>query len=189
MRVNWTKLYAVFLIAMFIGLFSIGLASHAADEKDTKNPELQSMQQMLEGLYNGLKADIDGLTDEHVNWRAQEKGGGQTNSIAMLVHHIADTNKRLIGNIIGGKEVDVNHGDAFEVKEAKVKSLLKTIDENRNYCIHVLSNLSDSVLNDEVKWGSRNFNKRKVFLQALIHFGTHRGQISLLKHMQGAGNE
>jgi len=142
---------------------------------------------MFDRAHDSLLEEVDGLTAEQINFRAVDsEGEGYENSIAMLAHHIADTELFLIGQQIGGEESEIDRGNAFEITEAKTKDVIEKLKATKAFSDKVLDGISDADLNEPgVKFGDTQLDKRQTLLQALIHLSTHAGQITVLKKLQG----
>src|SRR5215831_294225 len=174
--------------------------------KGYRSNEAGSFMAQLDELTERLREDVRGLTAKDLEWRPAPG----TNSIGMLLAHLAIVEVAWIGGALTGKspapfERVLGIGPDDDGMPAKIgspyspalrgRSLafhLGLLDRSRRFIKGICRRLTDAEIarHDVRKRISRDelqhFNRRWILYHVLEHFGGHYGQILLLKHLMSA---
>lgn len=141
-----------------------------------KQEQLNEMIAMLERLHSSMFSLVEGLSDRQINWRPIET----ENSVGILAHHIADTERWLIGKFFGGQEVNHEHEDAFRRSNTTTDEVMENMRSSFANSIEILNKTDPATLSEP---GMGNFTKLQTLNQALIHLAHHRGYAAMIKRM------
>jgi uncharacterized damage-inducible protein DinB len=142
--------------------------------------ELSSYLQRIEDLRGQVGGVIDGLSTEALNWRPIEGADEHiTNSLAVLVAHIAGAEHFWIAEVVGGlpptrdrdAEFATQAGDASEL----VRLLVDTGAETRN----VFATLTEPDLAGTREARGRTITLRWCILHTIDHTALHLGHMQL----------
>jgi len=136
----------------------------------------------LEETWDALLKAIDGIDDEQFHWSP----GPEFNSTAILLRHLAGSERWWIGEAIGGIPSHRVRDDEFLHDRPRRDAVLKGVEDARRLTRQVLAPLTIRDLEAEAT-PSVTVGKpprRPTKLWALLHYhehlGYHRGQVMLL---------
>lgn len=139
--------------------------------------------QSLEILHNDIFAAVEPLTDRELNWAHPRL----SNTIGILLRHIAGSERYWIIEVLGGRKVprnrDAEFGHEALAKEAVVADLRRAYEEVKS----ALEGYTAADVTRELEVSFRG-ERRKVpgtwaLLHSLEHTSYHLGQIQLFKKM------
>jgi len=147
------------------------------------DPQVRPFVQSLETLHKDIFAAVEPLTDREVNWGHPQL----SNTIGILLRHVAGSERYWIIEIVGGREVprdrDAEFGHEPLSKDRVVADLRAAYDEVRP----VIESLSAADLAREIEIPFRNERRSLpvgwALLHSLQHTSYHLGQIHLFKKM------
>jgi len=174
-----------------IALFIVSIAPNfsVADHHEKKASENPRIDSLIKG-YNWLRGqvfnNIDGLTDNQINFIAKIGDNQYNNSIAMLAHHLISSEKWICGNLTD-KTIEIETvEDPFAVKDAKVEDVKTALKDSFDKISAVLKTMTDDeLMEDGMKMRENQMTKAETVQLILIHAATHNGQITVLKRLQG----
>lgn len=147
------------------------------------DPLILSISQQLESLHDDLFKAVEPLSDAEINWAHPRL----TNTVGILLRHVAGSERYWIREIVGGQPVRRNR-DAEFVKDNPTKVPL--IDNLRRAHAEVQDVLRSLTAADlaaviEIPWDKqhRRVTKAWVILHSVEHTAYHLGQIQLFKKM------
>lgn len=141
---------------------------------------------MLDELHNDIYKIVEPLSDEQVNWVHPQL----TNSVGILLRHIAGSERYWIGEVVGGRPANRVRATEF-VDEPLAKAPLVTDLRNAHASMRaILDELPLAGLAEEavVTRGDERLSVSKawVILHALTHIAYHLGQLQLFQKLAGA---
>ncbi len=147
-------------------------------------PEVHAYLTDLEELRDQVKSLLEGLPQEALDWRPIE-GGGElvTNSLAVMVVHLAGSETFWMKEIIGGKRIDRDRDAEFLTKGLSLSELQDKIGAAAKVTLETLSALREKQLEEGRKWKDRSINVRGCILHVIEHFAQHLGHMQLTRQL------
>ncbi|HEY3367860.1 MAG TPA: DinB family protein [Symbiobacteriaceae bacterium] len=147
------------------------------------NKEISDLLELLEGVRGLLVRELEPLDEQALNARIRP----DFNSIGMLVRHVADMERLMIGQQVGGVPAGVDRQSAFRVEPATRAELLEQLAAAGRLSRETLGALAPEALDED---GMRllsglALNKRQTVVYAIAHIAHHRAQILLLRKWLG----
>ncbi len=153
---------------------------------------LTSAAFVLKQDLDELRAAVDGLPDEALNWKPV---GKDTNSVAVLVTHVLHSTRSWISTAVGAPLPDRDRDSEFRVAAQHTSDLLTLIDD---FGAQVLALVNDT---GEVDWAANRKTHMRpdpslpdyvpaafALLHAIEHFGQHVAHVSLTRQLWDARN-
>ena len=171
--------------------------------KGYRSREAASFMAQLDELTDRLRNDVRGLSARDLEWRPAPG----TNSIGMLLAHLAIVEVAWIGGVLAGErpapfERVLGIGPDDDGLPAKIGAPYPAALRGRNLAFHLgllaksrrfVQRVSRRVTEAEIGRRERRqkvsvpeiqiYNRRWILYHVLEHFGGHYGQILLLKHL------
>ena len=144
-----------------------------------------AIQDHLDDVWNALLAAVRDVDDELFQWSP----GPGFNSIAILLRHLAGSERWWIGEVIGGVPAHRVRGAEFVHDAPGRADVLRAVDAARTLSRGVLSGMRAADLAAPVPGGARRLSSAEppdkywALLHYLEHLGYHRGQILLLRDL------
>ena len=150
-----------------------------------------AVQEQLDDVWNALLAAVREVDDELFHWSP----GPEFNSIAILLRHLAGSERYWIGEVIGGTSAHRVRDSEFVHDRPARADVLHAVDEARALTRRVLSGVTAADLAAPVTaansrgQGPRRLSSPKppdkywALLHYLEHLGYHRGQILWLRNL------
>lgn len=148
---------------------------------------LTSAAFVLKEHIEELRASVDGLPDEALNWKP---GGDDTNSVAVLVTHVLHSTRSWISTAVGATLPDRDRDSEFRVVAERTSELLALLDDFGAQILNLLNDAGD------VDWAAnRKAHMRPdpslpdyvpasfALLHAVEHFGEHVAHVSLTRQL------
>lgn len=160
------------------------------------------MKQTLDFIHRGFRGAPEGLTDEQVHFVPE----GQSHSIAWCMWHAARIEDLFFQQIFQGQRSEWETGGWAERTGLPEKGFgtgqstedaanvhFASLDEFKRYqqrvaelALAFLDSLDDEGLKREVKLGEKTETiGESINLHLVIHLNGHRGEVNLLRGMQG----
>jgi uncharacterized damage-inducible protein DinB len=134
-----------------------------------------------------IRASIEGLPDEAINWKP---AGEDTNSVAVLVTHVLHSTRSWISVAVGAPLPDRDRDSEFGVTAEKTADLLGLVDDFGAQILALVNNAG------EIDWAeNRKAHMRPspdlpdyvpasfALLHAIEHFGQHVAHVSLTRQL------
>ncbi len=147
------------------------------------DPVILSISQQLESLHTDIFKAVDSLGDAEINWVHPRL----SNTIGILLRHVAGSERYWIREVVGGQPVHRNRDSEF-VKDHPAKTpLVENLRRAHAEVQEVLRAMTAADLASEIEipWDKqrRRVTKIWVVLHSLEHTSYHLGQIQLFKKM------
>ncbi len=142
---------------------------------------VQGVAEHLDEVWSSLLDAVKAVDDELFQWCP----GPEFNSIAILLRHLAGSERWWIGEAIGGVPAHRNR-DAEFVHDAPARGdVLRLVEEARDRTRRVLAGLTVADLAAPITTPVTRGHPTKMWalLHYLEHLGYHRGQILLLRNL------
>lgn len=135
----------------------------------------------LEILHERIKGVAAGLPAEALDWQP----GPETNSIAVLMVHIAGAERYWIGDVAGQEPSGRNRPAEFETAGLDATTLSQRLDKSLAHARTVLGRLSPAELAQPRQSArhQRAFSVAWALLHALEHTAVHSGHIELTRQL------
>ena len=136
----------------------------------------------LDEMWEGLLKAVEGVDDSLLHWTP----GPEFNSVAILLRHLAGSERWWIGEAIGGIPSHRARDKEFFHDRPQRADVLRAIEEARGVTRQVLAPLTMRDLQEEAAPSAARGTppRRPPKLWALLHYiehlGYHRGQVLLL---------
>lgn len=160
------------------------------------------MKQTLDFVHRGFRGAPDGLTDEQLHFVPE----GQSHSIAWCMWHAARIEDLFFQQIFQGKRAEWDAGewaaktglpekgfgtgqsteDAAQIRFTSLDAFKQYQSKVAELSNQFLDSLDDEGLKREVKLGEKTETiGESINLHLVIHLNGHRGEVNLLRGMQG----
>jgi uncharacterized damage-inducible protein DinB len=153
---------------------------------------VQALAKHLEDGWEGLLKHVGGVEDDLLHWTP----GPAFNSVAILLRHLAGSERYWIGEAIGGIPSGRVRDTEFAHDRPRREDVLRAVEDARRQTRQVLAPMSASDLQAETSPSATSGNPphRPTKMWALLHYidhlGYHRGQaLLLLKLARSASRE
>lgn len=144
-----------------------------------------AVQEHLDDVWESLLAAVREIDDDLLQWCP----GPEFNSAAILLRHLAGSERWWIGEQIGGVPAHRNRDAEFVHDNPPRAAVLHAVDEARALTRRVLSGVTEADLRGPVPAKTKRLSspeqpsKYWALLHYLEHLGYHRGQILLLRNL------
>ena len=147
----------------------------AADEQNVATLFLQfSRHKLLEQYWPRLRACVEPLTPEHLNWRPNEA----SNSIANLILHLNGNVRQWLVASFNGEPDQRNRPAEFAERGTLFAApLLAQLGATMDEAAAVLARLTPADLTARYEIQGYHVSGLDAVYQAVEHFGLHYGQI------------
>ena len=144
------------------------------------HPLLEDYFDRLTQLHDEIKAALDGLAPEALDWVP----GEGMNSLAVLVTHTAGSERFWIAQMAGGQDVERVRSEEFEAQDLTVEKLVERLDASLAENRHTLEALTvDDLARILPHPDGREFRVGWSLLHALDHVAQHTGHIQLTRQL------
>jgi uncharacterized damage-inducible protein DinB len=144
------------------------------------------LSQMLQSLHEDIFNAVEPLSDAEINWSHPHL----SNTIGILLRHIAGSERYWIGQVVGGRRVTRDRDAEFVRERLRKAPLVENLRNAHNDVQEVLRSLStaDLAAPIAVEWrgGTQRFLRMWAIVHAVEHTSYHLGQIQLFKKMATA---
>jgi len=154
------------------------------------DPITPSASYVLKGCLEELRAAVEGVPAEALNWKP---AGEDTNSIAVLATHVMNSTRSWLSIAVGAPLPARDRDAEFRASEDDPAALLRLVDEMAEECRALLRDAG------EVDWGAvRKTHFRPgnapeevpaayALIHALEHLGQHVAHCSLTRQLWESG--
>jgi uncharacterized damage-inducible protein DinB len=142
-----------------------------------------SLTQNLDLLHEDILAAVDPLKDDEINWVHPPL----SNTIGILLRHIAASERYWIGEVVGGRAMNRVRSAEFGGERLSKAPLVDDLRRAHTEVREVVQKLTGADLMTEVEVQLRGSRRRATRAWAVMysmqHTGYHLGQIQLFKKM------
>jgi len=149
--------------------------------------QVEAFIQTIDQLHDDIYRAVEPLTDAEVNWRHPHL----SNSIGILVRHVAGSERYWILQVVGGRAIQRNRAAEFEREHLQKEPLVENLRRAQAEVQEILAALGPADLLAEisvpVRGEPRTFTKAWAVLHSVQHTAYHVGQIQLFRMMATRG--
>ena len=150
--------------------------------------ELDNYLQRIEDLRGQVRAVIEGLPAEALNWRPIEGDEAHvTNSLAVLAAHAAGAEHFWIGEVVAGHPPTRDRDAEFAVTAGDAGELLRLLDAAGDETRQVLAALDTAELDRTREARGRTTPVRWCILHVIDHSALHLGHMQLTYQLWKGG--
>lgn len=150
------------------------------------DPFLTPFVESLDRLHEDIYQAVEPLSDNAINWRHPDL----SNTIGILLRHVAGSERYWIVQVVGGREVPRNRDAEFGGERLSKVPLVADLRAAQREVKDVLGRLSAGDLSRTVEIPYRGATRAVVrswaVLHSLAHTAYHLGQMQLFKKMAGS---
>lgn len=151
--------------------------------------EIQGYLTTMNELRDQIKSLLEGLPEEALDWRPIEgEGELATNSLGVIVTHLAGSGMYLIKEIIGGQPVHRDREAEFASRHVNASTLKARLDGAVKIVEGVLSPLKEGQMEEDRKYRDRTAKVRWIILHVIEHTAQHLGHMQLTRQFWLARN-
>ncbi len=151
--------------------------------------EIQGYLTTMNELRDQMKSVLEGLPEEALDWRPIEgEGELATNSLGVIVTHLAGSGTYLIKEVIGGQPVHRDRESEFATRRVNASTLKARLDGAVKIIEEVLSPLKESQMEEDRKYRDRTAKARWIILHVIEHMAQHLGHMQLTRQLWLAGD-
>jgi uncharacterized damage-inducible protein DinB len=147
------------------------------------DPSIEDHWKTLDELHADIFEAVEPLTDDQINWRHP----ALSNSIGILLRHVAGSERWWIGEVIGGRPMHRVRDTEFEHERLQKAPLVAGLREALALVKGVLEQTTPAdlgqVLEGERRGKPYRYTKEWALLHSLQHTAYHLGQIQLFRKM------
>ena len=150
------------------------------------DPITLSAQYVLKESLGELRAAVEGVPAEALNWRP---GGEDTNSMAVLATHVTNSTRMWLSVAVGAPLPERDREAEFRAMEDDPEALLRLVDTMSADCRAILRDTDDvdwsAMRKTDIRPGEELHEVSAGFalLQALQHLGQHIAHCSLTRQL------
>jgi len=146
--------------------------------------EIQGYLTTMNELRDQMKSVLEGLPEEALDWRPIEgEGELATNSLGVIVTHLAGSGTYLIKEVIGGQPVHRDREAEFATRRVNASTLKARLDGAVKIIEEVLSPLKESQMEEDRKYRDRTAKVRWIILHVIEHMAQHLGHMQLTRQL------
>lgn len=140
---------------------------------------LEAYWERLQALHADLLTAIDGLPPAALDWSP----GPEINSIAVLVTHIAASERFWIGEKVGGRPAQRDRASEFVVAGLDIATLRRSLIDSEALAGTVLEELTDADMERIAGTTPQGYTYTAAWAlwHALEHVAQHLGHIQLMR--------
>lgn len=137
----------------------------------------------LESLHNDLKAALDGLEQEALDWSP----GAEMNSLCVMAVHVCGSERFWLGDVVAGEPSNRDRPAEFRTQGLPAEFLRKKLDASLAYARRVLESLTLADLQEPRLDPSdnRQVTVGWVLGHVLGHTGVHAGHAQVTREFIG----
>ncbi|MCL5611034.1 MAG: DinB family protein [Chloroflexi bacterium] len=150
--------------------------------------ELDNYLNRLDDLHNQISGLIAELPSEALNWRPIEgKDDHATNSLAVLVAHLAGAEHFWIAEVIDGRPETRDRDAEFVTVAASATEIIRLLEKTAGETREVFSTLNESDLNGTRQTKGRVVPVRWCILHVIDHTSLHLGHMQITYQLWAGG--
>ncbi|MEP7357809.1 MAG: DinB family protein [Anaerolineales bacterium] len=149
--------------------------------------ELDNYVDFLKQIERQAREVLEGLPADALNWRPLPDAAGAdshaTNSLAVVVAHLAGSVRYWVGEVAGGRPAHRDRDAEFRVQAADVSELIQRVTEAAEYSQAVLAKLPAEHLDEMVERNGKPISRRHAIVHALTHASVHLGHMEITRQL------
>ena len=149
--------------------------------------EVETYLTMIEDLRKQVQDMVAGLPAEALNWRPLPGDDHATNSLAVLVAHVAGAEHFWIAEVVGGMPATRDRPAEFTTEVDDPASLMERLDQVGIETRGVLSSLSEDELASTRSVRGKTVSVRWAILHVIDHTALHLGHMQLTFQLWSQG--
>ncbi len=150
--------------------------------------ELDNYLSRLDDLHNQISGLIAELPSEALNWRPIEgKDDHATNSLAVLVAHLAGAEHFWIAEVIDGRPETRDRDAEFVTVATSATEIIQLLEKTAGETRDVFSTLNESDLNGTRQTKGRVVPVRWCILHVIDHTSLHLGHMQITYQLWAGG--
>jgi hypothetical protein len=152
-------------------------------------PELDNYTDFLKEIEREAIKVLDGLPPEALNWRplpASSAPGADahvTNSLAVVVTHLAGSVRYWVGEVAGGRPAHRDRDAEFRAEATQLSELSARVTGAAEFARGVLSKLPPHYLDEVVDRNGKPVSRRYAIVHALTHASIHIGHMEITRQL------
>ena len=149
------------------------------------NPGKEGIAKFFDRIYTLIEQVSEGLDNTELNWRPSPK----SNTIGILLKHIAVGEVILVHEVTGGKERPHDRPDEFEMDSFQIENLQEELAQVQTTTKKVLAELTEEQMTEARPIFARTLgreiqiNVHWALMHAIEHAAQHIGQIFYIRKM------
>lgn len=146
--------------------------------------EIHGYLTTLSDLRNQIKNLLEGLPPEALDWRPiQGEGELATNSLAVIVAHLAGSETYWMREIIGRQPIHRDREAEFAIHGVSLSELAARLDTAARSSEGVLPSLTEGQLEEARKFRDRSVTVRWSIMHVIEHLAQHLGHVQLTRQL------
>jgi len=146
--------------------------------------EIQGYLTKLGEIRSQVKAQLEGLPQEALDWRPTREGGDlATNSLAVIAAHVAGSQMFWVKEIINRQPILRDREAEFATQRVRAQDLMAKLDAVGRVTEEVLSSFGDTQLDEGRKYRDRQITVRWGILHIIEHVCQHLGHMQLTRQL------
>jgi uncharacterized damage-inducible protein DinB len=146
--------------------------------------EIQGYLTKLGEMRSQIKAQLEGLPPEALDWRpTREAGDLATNSLAVIAAHVAGSQTYWLKEVIHRQSVLRDRDAEFATQGVRAQELMARLDAVGRVTEEVLSPFGDAHLDEGRKYRDRQVSVRWAILHVIEHTCQHLGHMQLTRQL------
>ena len=147
------------------------------------NPGKEGIAKFFERIYSLLEQAIEGLENTELNWRPSPS----SNTIGILLKHIAVAEVVLVHEVTGGQEKPPDRPDEFEMDHFQIEALREELAHVQATTKQILAELPEEEMTEARPIFARTLgrevqiNVHWALMHAIEHAAQHIGQIFYIR--------
>jgi uncharacterized damage-inducible protein DinB len=147
-------------------------------------PEIQTYLTKLGEIRTQIKAQLEGLPPEALDWRpTRETGELATNSLAVIAAHVAGSQVYWLKEILSRQPIQRDRDAEFATQGVQAKELTTQLDAVGRLTEEVLSSFGEAQLDEGRKYRDRQITVRWGILHVIEHVCQHLGHMQLTRQL------
>ena len=156
-------------------------------------PELDNYIDYLSQMERQAVEVLEGLPPEALNWRPlpdqQGADSHATNSLAVVVAHLAGSVRYWVGEVAGGRPAHRDRDAEFRVQSNDPGELIASVKSAAEYSRSVLARLPAEHLDEVVESRNKPVSRRYAIVHALTHAAVHLGHMEITRQLWEASRK
>jgi|MudIll2142460700_1097286.scaffolds.fasta_scaffold452395_1 uncharacterized damage-inducible protein DinB len=146
--------------------------------------EIQGYLTKLGEIRNQVKAQLEGLPPEALDWRpTRETGELATNSLAVIAAHVAGSQVYWLKEIISHQPIQRDRDAEFATQGVRAEDLMAKLDAVGRVTEEVLSSFGEAQLDEGRRYRDRQITVRWGILHVIEHVCQHLGHMQLTRQL------
>ncbi len=146
--------------------------------------EIETYLSIYYRLRKEIKTVLEGLPTEALDWRPiEEEGELATNSIAVMLAHVAGSEAFFIKEIIGQQKIQRDRPAEFATRGVSLKELNARLEAAAKVTETALTALTPAQLEEPRKFREESVTVRWAIVLLIEHIAMHVGHMQLTRQL------